>query len=58
MVRDTGRGLPVDFDLKRAGEKSLGMRMIRSLIRQIRGDLKVERERGAAFTLVAPLSIA
>lgn len=58
VVRDTGRGLPVDFDLKRAGEKSLGMRMIRSLIRQIRGDLKVERERGAAFTLVAPLSIA
>ncbi|WP_343525544.1 histidine kinase dimerization/phosphoacceptor domain -containing protein [Sphingomonas sp.] len=41
-VRDQGRGLPADFDMKAASRHSLGMRMIASLARQLRGEVRFE----------------
>ena len=38
-VTDRGPGLPADFDLKAMSRESLGMRMIASLARQLRGVL-------------------
>lgn len=42
IVRDHGPGLPPDFDLKAAPRSSLGMRMIASLSRQLRGSIAFE----------------
>ena len=42
VVSDHGRGLPAGFDAKSSGRKSLGMRMVTSLARQLRGDLRFE----------------
>ena len=42
VVADGGGGLPEGFDLKAASSRSLGMRMIASLARQLRGDLQFE----------------
>ncbi len=41
-VRDHGQGLPADFDMKAASRHSLGMRMIASLARQLRGEIMFE----------------
>ena len=43
---DEGVGLPADFDLKTASRKSLGMRMIGSLARQLRGTIVIENASG------------
>lgn len=55
QVIDKGRGLPDGFDLKRTGENSLGLRMVRSLLRQVRGDLTVETRDGTSFSITAPV---
>lgn len=41
-VADAGAGLPPGFDLKSASRASLGMRMIASLARQLRGEIRFE----------------
>nr|AGU09810.1 Histidine kinase [uncultured organism] len=41
-VCDHGAGLPAEFDLKAASRQSLGMRMIFSLAKQLRGELRYE----------------
>lgn len=54
-VADKGAGLPADFDLKTASRKSLGMRMIGSLARQLRGTIVIENaEVGTCATLDVP----
>ncbi|WP_312489470.1 sensor histidine kinase [Sphingomonas sp.] len=54
-VRDHGRGLPADFDMKAASRRSLGMRMITSLARQLRGEIRFETvEPGTCATLTLP----
>ena len=54
-VSDDGVGLPADFDLKAASRKSLGMRMIGSLARQLRGTIAIENaERGTCAILDIP----
>ncbi|MEJ8629816.1 sensor histidine kinase [Sphingomonas sp. I4] len=54
-VRDKGQGLPVDFDIKAASRRSLGMRMITSLARQVRGEIRFENaEPGTVATLTMP----
>jgi PAS domain S-box-containing protein len=47
-VRDHGPGLPADFDLQRAGDAtSLGMKLILSLVRQLRAELSFHTDDGA-----------
>ena len=54
-VSDTGAGLPADFDLKAASRQSLGMRMIGSLARQLRGTIVIENGTvGTCATLDIP----
>lgn len=55
VVADDGQGLPEDFDLSKPGSR-LGMRIVKSLARQINADLSAENGRtGARFTLLFPL---
>jgi two-component sensor histidine kinase len=53
LVMDNGPGLPVGFDPARS--KGLGMRIVRALVKQIDGELRVlprEHGRGARFAVV------
>jgi two-component sensor histidine kinase len=50
-VRDTGKGLPQGAE-KRA--KGLGMKLVRSLVAQVGGELEAETGPGAAFTIRLP----
>jgi two-component sensor histidine kinase len=49
-VTDFGPGLPPDFDVARS--KSLGLQLVHSLVRQIRGELSVSSDGGARFHVV------
>ncbi|GAL99386.1 sensor histidine kinase [Sphingomonas parapaucimobilis] len=54
-VRDKGKGLPADFDMKAASRLSLGMRMITSLARQLRGEVRFDDAApGTCATLTMP----
>ena len=48
-VTDTGRGIGADVDLKKT--RSLGMQLVNTLVRQLRGTIEVRRENGCSFTL-------
>jgi two-component sensor histidine kinase len=45
-VTDAGAGLPEGFEMKAASRSSLGMRMIASLARQLRGSVAIENRAG------------
>ena len=49
MVADNGQGLPKDFDLKTA--KSLGLRLVNRLSRQLYGKAEIDSQNGAKFTI-------
>ena len=60
IVADDGVGLPPGFDLSGAARRSLGMRVIRGMARQIGGTLRVEaaearQARGSRFALDLPV---
>jgi PAS domain S-box-containing protein len=48
-VTDDGRGLPPGFDLQQT--RSLGLKLVNTLARQLRGTLEVQSGRGASFVL-------
>ena len=48
-VSDNGKGLPDSFDWKRA--KSLGLRLVRNLSKQIRGKATYQYDGGSVFTI-------
>ena len=54
-VADSGPGLPLEINPARAS--TLGLQLVRSLTRQLRGKLTVEREGGARFALVCPRAL-
>lgn len=49
-VRDTGAGLPADFDLKKSS--SLGLKLVRRLSKQLYGQANYETDGGAVFHIV------
>jgi two-component sensor histidine kinase len=52
-VRDEGRGLPTDFELRRA--PGLGMRILGALSRQLNATIEVRRlDPGTEFVVTAP----
>lgn len=53
VVTDRGRGLPADFELKLASRKSLGMRMIASLARQLGGVMTFEDAKPGTRAILA-----
>jgi two-component sensor histidine kinase/tRNA A-37 threonylcarbamoyl transferase component Bud32 len=54
IVSDNGVGFPKDLDIRSAN--SLGMTIVRNLTAQLRGDLRLDRRKGAAITLTFPKS--
>ena len=51
-IRDDGVGLPVDFEASQ--RNSLGMELVNSLTKQLRGNLEVANENGATFQVTFP----
>lgn len=49
IVADNGVGLPGDIDLK--APKTLGLQMLRELVHQLEGTIKVKRQAGTKFYL-------
>ncbi|MFY0675588.1 MAG: tetratricopeptide repeat protein [Bacteroidia bacterium] len=48
-VKDNGKGIPENFELKRS--KSLGLRLVNRLSRQLYGKADFKNEKGATFTI-------
>jgi two-component sensor histidine kinase len=49
-VRDSGPGLPADFDFSKA--KSLGLRLVRRLAKQLYGSVSYQSRQGAEFVII------
>jgi two-component sensor histidine kinase len=49
LVKDTGKGLDVNLDIEKT--KSLGLKLVRTLTRQIDGKLKISSDKGASFQI-------
>jgi PAS domain S-box-containing protein len=50
VVRDNGIGIPADFDWHNA--KSLGIRLVNSLVEQLQGTIELDRTAGTTFKIV------
>jgi PAS domain S-box-containing protein len=50
LFRDTGVGIPGDFDWRNA--RSLGLRLVISLVEQLDGTIELDRRSGTAFSIV------
>ena len=54
-VRDEGKGLPIDFDLRKT--KSLGMRIVAALSQQLEGQVRIKSlSPGTEFAVTIPVS--
>lgn len=49
IMRDNGVGIPESLDLQCAG--SLGLKIIHTLVKQMKGDIAIDRKNGTAFTI-------
>ena len=49
IVRDNGPGLPVDMDITKT--RSLGLRLVNSLVDQLKGELVINRRGGTEFRI-------
>lgn len=49
VVADNGRGIPAGFDFSRS--KTLGMQLVHTLVRQLRGTIEIQGPPGARFIL-------
>ena len=50
VVRDTGIGLPDDFDIEKT--KSLGLKLVNTLVDQLQGKMEVKNEGGTTFIML------
>jgi len=50
VVSDNGEGLSDDFDIEKA--KSLGLRLVYRLVRQLQGFIKIDSKNGANFEII------
>jgi two-component sensor histidine kinase len=51
-VRDNGQGFPDDFDLDQV--RTLGLRLVKSLVGQLHGSLEYSNQHGASFRIWFP----
>lgn len=49
IVQDNGVGLPEDFELKQT--KTLGMKLVQGLVKQLKGRLEIDSQPGTAFRI-------
>ncbi|UCH92660.1 MAG: PAS domain S-box protein, partial [Candidatus Aminicenantes bacterium] len=54
IVSDNGVGFPKDLDIR--STSTLGMTIVRNLTAQLKGDMHLDRRKGAAFTVTFPKS--
>lgn len=54
IIRDDGVGLPPGFDLQHL--KSLGLEIVNILLRQLKGELRIQSENGTEFHISFPAS--
>ncbi|MGA1868011.1 MAG: CheR family methyltransferase [bacterium] len=52
IVKDNGIGLSKEIDINNVS--SLGLQLVTSLARQLRGSIEIDRERGTCFTITFP----
>ena len=50
IVKDDGRGMPIDFDFKSV--KSLGLQLVNILTKQLKGKLELNRRDGTEFRVI------
>lgn len=50
VIEDNGPGLSSDFEVKKA--KSLGLRLVNRLVKQLHGNLSLSNENGARFEII------
>ena len=50
VIKDNGPGISSDFDIKKA--KSLGLRLVNRLVKQLHGTLSLSNENGARFEIL------
>jgi len=55
VVRDFGRGLPEGFHLR--GSSTLGLQLVTTLTRQLRGKINAYSDSGAVFELIYPVTL-
>jgi len=53
QIKDTGNGLSPDFDLSRS--RSLGLRLVDRLVKQLRGSITMQYDKGMVFLIEFPL---
>lgn len=53
VVRDDGIGLPEEFDASKT--QSLGLKLVHTLVRQLRGTLEISSSHGARFSIRFPI---
>ena len=53
QIADTGPGLPAGFDITKT--KSMGLRLVNMLVRQLRGQLEMSKGPGAKLLVSFPL---
>jgi two-component sensor histidine kinase len=53
-VSDHGGGLPADFNPRRT--TGLGMKVVGSIVQQLKGEMRTENDGGARFTILVPLA--
>ncbi|MBN2732504.1 MAG: PAS domain S-box protein [Balneolaceae bacterium] len=51
IVADNGKGLPADFSIEDSSNHSLGLSLVKTLTRQLKGELSVENGKGTTFTI-------
>jgi PAS domain S-box-containing protein len=49
VVKDNGVGLPENFELKQT--KTLGMKLVQGLVKQLKGRLEIDSQQGTAFRI-------
>lgn len=52
-VSDNGQGLPPDFDISRA--RSLGLRLVQGLCKQMRAQLAIQNQAPTTFSIIIPI---
>ena len=52
IIKDTGIGIPQDFDWRNA--ESLGLRLVIDLTDQLDGTIELDRTNGTSFTIIIP----
>lgn len=51
IVADNGKGLPADFSIEDSSNHSLGLSLVKTLTRQLKGELSVENGNGTTFMI-------